>query len=104
MKGIVPFYLIYSVIFILLHNFLRNIHIMVLHFLAFKIVDVVYGKMMGIHEKIYSQFPKAFDMYILYWVAGIIFPLITVASLKKTKGYIQFLIKKEKESERKVDK
>ena len=63
----------------------NSFHIMAMHFLAFKLVDILYGAFSGITDPaILSRYPHSnFPVHILYWLAGVFFPLGFVALIKK---------------------
>lgn len=61
----------------------NSFHIMALHFLAFKLVDVFYGKLNHVDYTIIEKFPHAFEFWILYYFVGILFPLGVLAFGKK---------------------
>ncbi len=67
----------------------NSFHIMALHFVSFKVVDVIYGKINGIDPSGYEAFPHAFDLWWVYWIAGIVIPLGLAAMVKKVFDQLQ---------------
>lgn len=60
----------------------NSFHIMVLHFSCFKIVDIVYGKIISANKEVVSRFPTAFSLSLWYWFFGIFFPILCVEGVK----------------------
>ena len=74
----------------------NSIHIMMLHFFMFKIIDVIYGIIkfgFGYKREIISSFPVSFRFGIVYSIAGVILPLLIVSIEKKIREYIGVCIK-----------
>lgn len=61
----------------------NSFHIMALHFLMFKIVDQIYGRKIKVSPEIMEKFPHAFELWYIYWLTGILGPLILVFLVKK---------------------
>ena len=81
----------------------NSFHIMALHFLSIKIVDIIYSKINNINDinKI-SQFPYSYskDLWILYIVVGTCLPILLIYLINSIKQYIKN--KKEWEKDGKV--
>ncbi len=54
----------------------NSFHIMALHFLAFKVVDTLWGHITQQDPALIAKFPVAFKFWGLYYVVGVFFPLI----------------------------
>lgn len=68
----------------------NSYHIMALHFFAFKIVDVVYGKLIHEEASVICVFPHAFDyLWPIYDVVGIVFPLIFIMVINNMIHFIR---------------
>lgn len=66
-----------------LANLGRNsFHIMALHLIGIKIIDVIYGRIMGYDPSVYSVLPRAFDLWPLNLLGSILFS-VAVAELGK---------------------
>lgn len=76
----------------------NSFHIMAMHFLAFKLVDVVYCMALGIADpQVISRYPNSgFPITILYWLAGVFLPLgfVTLAKIggENLKEKLQWLL------------
>ena len=56
----------------------NSFHIMALHFLCFKIVDVVYGSWIHADISLLESFPHAFDFSLIYYLYGTFLSLIHI--------------------------
>jgi len=56
----------------------NSFHIMALHLLAFKLVDIVYGHIIRADSSVISVNPTAFDLRGLYLIAGLAFPALVL--------------------------
>lgn len=56
----------------------NSFHIMALHFTAIKLVDVIYGTLTHAEPEVMETFPYAFQIWPVYYVAGIFLPLFVV--------------------------
>lgn len=64
----------------------NSFHIMALHFLFMKIIDVIYCKINGIEDiLLMSKFPTSFDLWYLYIPFGVIMPVLVIKLLKYIK-------------------
>lgn len=54
-----------------------SFEIMAMHFLIFKIIDCVYGNLLGFNESTYGAFPYAFkNLWFLYVILGVTVPVV----------------------------
>mgnify|MGYP006976126783 CR=1 FL=1 len=69
----------------------ESFHIMALHFLGFKIVDIIYSKIHGINDiETISKFPHAdYGLQWIYLFAGIIIPLGIVILFRQGCVYVK---------------
>jgi hypothetical protein len=65
----------------------NSFHIMALHFVCLKLVDVIYGLITNQPPEIYSKFPFAFDLWYIYYPVGIFLPLGIIELCKLLKKY-----------------
>ena len=66
----------------------NSFHIMALHLLIIKIIDITYAYIKGINDiKVISTFPYAFSnkLWIIYLILGTIIPVLIITPLKKFK-------------------
>lgn len=61
----------------------NSYHIMALHFLAFKLIDFIYGYIHHINGKTIEQFTHSFNFWPIYYVGGILIPLSLIFCVKK---------------------
>jgi fucose 4-O-acetylase-like acetyltransferase len=67
----------------------NSLHIMALHFLIFKIIDVLYSKINNINNtSLISNFPKSYSLCYLYIPLGVIIPIVIINIANKMKNYI----------------
>ena len=72
----------------------NSFHIMALHFVCLKLVDVIYGLITNQPPEIYSKFPFAFDLWYIYYPVGIFLPLGIIELCKLVKKYTALGISK----------
>lgn len=65
----------------------NSFHIMALHFVCLKLVDVIYGLISNQGPEIYSKFPVAFDFWYIYYPVGIFLPLGIIELCKLIRKY-----------------
>ena len=66
----------------------NSFHIMALHFVCLKLVDVIYGVATNQPVEVYSKFPFAFDLWYLYYPVGIFLPIGIIALCRLIKKYV----------------
>ena len=70
----------------------NSFHIMALHFLSIKIVDIIYSKINNINDinKI-SRFPNSYSnkLWIIYVLMGTCLPILLVFFIDKIKQYVE---------------
>lgn len=58
--------------------------IMALHFLVFKVIDGIYGRVMGLPVEYYGIFPHTYpELHVVYLIAGVLIPLFFAMAAKK---------------------
>lgn len=68
----------------------NSFHIMALHFLFMKIIDVIYCKINGINDiLLMSKFPISFELWYLYIPFGVIMPVLVIKLLNFIKTKLQ---------------
>lgn len=72
----------------------NSFHIMALHFLGIKIVDLIYGNIINAEPSVIEGYPHGFNLWFVYWIFGILIPLFLVISIRK----IRFVIIKDDSS------
>lgn len=61
----------------------NSYHIMALHFLVFKLIDLCYGKLICADANTVSQYPYAFGMlWPIYYICGVTIPVVVIYTLK----------------------
>lgn len=71
----------------------NSFHIMALHFLVFKIVDVFYAKVNNITDyNIVSVYPCAFNLTVMYLILGISLPIIFMYILRILLSFMNRLV------------
>lgn len=67
----------------------NSYHIMALHFLVFKLIDLCYGKLICADTNTISQYPYAFgNLWPIYYICGVTIPVLVIYILKKGLGMI----------------
>ena len=66
----------------------NSFHIMALHFVAIKLVDIIYGAITKAAPEVVSGFPFAFNLWYIYYPIGVFLPLGIIELLKITKKYL----------------
>ena len=60
----------------------NSFHIMALHFLFIKIIDIIYCMIKGINDySVITKFPNSFELWYLYIPFGVILPVLLIKSL-----------------------
>ena len=68
----------------------NSFHIMALHFLFMKFIDVIYCKIHGINDiLLMSKFPISFKLWYLYILFGVIMPVLIIKLLNYIKIKLQ---------------
>lgn len=58
--------------------------IMALHFLVFKVIDGIYGRVMKLPAEYYGTFPHSYsELHVVYLAAGVLIPLFFAMAVKK---------------------
>ena len=65
----------------------NSFHIMALHLVSIKIVDVIYGILTNQPLEIYVKFPFAFDLWYIYYPVGVFLPLGIIEFVKLLKKF-----------------
>ena len=68
-----------------------SFHIMALHFLVIKLVDVVYSKTHGISNvELITHFPNSYSnkLYLIYYLLGVLIPTLVMVLIDKIKNKI----------------
>jgi len=66
----------------------NSFHIMALHFMIIKFIDIAYAYIKGIKDiNVISKYPYAFsnNLWLLYIILGVIIPIIIITPFKKIK-------------------
>ncbi len=70
----------------------NSFHIMALHFLSFKLVDLVWGSITNQPPEVLTAFTKSFDFWYVYYIAGTLLPLLVpFLSVYVKKGFSRLL-------------
>jgi fucose 4-O-acetylase-like acetyltransferase len=63
----------------------NSFHIMALHLVSIKLVDVLYGILTNQGAGVYVKFPFAFNLWYIYYPVGVLLPLAIIEMLKLMK-------------------
>ena len=69
----------------------NSFHIMSLHFICIKLIDIIYGSIIHADKSVITRYPYAFNIPYAYYIVGIIMPLIIIHVLKWTQQKIMLL-------------
>ena len=71
----------------------NSFHIMALHVLCLKLVDLVYVKTHGLELEVLEAFPHSFQFGPIYYLAGVFLPLIFIEGLRLVKRGCRKILK-----------
>lgn len=72
----------------------HSFDIMALHFMSFKLIDIIYGAITNAQASAISRFPQAFDLNYLYVIVGIVLPLLIMYFYQLGKKFLLIALKK----------